>query len=243
MRFFPFLSVKKIDPITNLEKVIGYRFKNRNLIKKALSHRSSVKETGLNSNERLEFLGDAVLGMIVSSFLFDQNDDLTEGELTQMKAALVNEKALSKVAMSFGLGDFLFMSPEEEKAGGRTKPSITADAFEALAGAVYLDSGYKAAEKLVKKFILDDYLNILEDEKLYNYKGELLEFLQAKSAGMPHYKVNSQIGPDHDKIFFVWVYANDEKLGEGKGKSKKEAEQRAARQALIRIKTGQTKWK
>lgn len=240
---FRFLSGKKIDPITRLEKVIGYRFKNRHLIEKALSHRSSVKETGLSSNERLEFLGDAVLGMIVSSFLFNQNDDLTEGELTQMKAALVNEKVLSRVALSFGLGNFLFISPEEEKTGGRLKPSITADAFEALAGAVYLDGGYKAAEKLVKKFVLNDYINILEDEKLYNYKGELLEFLQAKGAGMPHYKVNDQVGPDHDKIFFVWVYTNGEKIGEGKGKSKKEAEQKAARQALIRIKTGRTEWK
>jgi ribonuclease-3 len=243
VRFFRSLFSEKSDPVTGLEQEIGYRLHNRRFIKRALSHRSSVKETGLISNERLEFLGDAVLGMVVSSFLFDQNDDFTEGELTQMKAALVNEKALSEVALSFGLGDFLFMSTEEEKAGGRSKPSITADAFEALVGAIYLDGGYKAAEKLVKKYILNDYLSILEDEKLFNYKGELLEFIQAKGAGMPYYKVNDQTGPDHDKIFYVGVYTNGEKLGEGMGKSKKEAEQKAARQALIRIKTGQTQWK
>ncbi|OQX91999.1 MAG: ribonuclease III [candidate division Zixibacteria bacterium 4484_95] len=243
MRFFRFLFGEKSDPIARLEKIIGYRFHNRNLIKRALSHRSSVRETGLNSNERLEFLGDAVLGMIVSLFLFNQNDDLTEGELTQMKAALVNEKVLSKVALSFGLGNFLFMSPEEEKAGGRLKPSITADAFEALIGAIYLDGGYKAVDKMVKKYILNDYLSILEDEKLYNYKGELLEFLQARGVGMPYYKVDDQTGPDHDKIFYVGVYTDGEKLGEGMGKSKKEAEQKAARRALIKIKTGQTQWK
>lgn len=226
------------DPLDGLEKIIGYKFKNRDLLKESLSHRSSIKDTGLASNERLEFLGDAILGSIVSTFLYKNHSQHTEGELTRMKAALVNETILAQVAQSFRLGDYLFMSQDEDKSGGRNRASITADAFEALIGALYLDGGYVQAEMLVQKFILQGYKIIIGNEQLHNYKGELLEYLQAQGQGMPHYKVSDQIGPDHDKLFVVWVYANNEKIGEGEGHSKKEAEQKAARQALQMIKRG-----
>jgi ribonuclease-3 len=235
--FFHWLKNKKRDTFSDLEKVIDHKFDNRNLLKEALRHRSSIKDTGLVSNERLEFLGDAVLGVVVSAFLFKQNVGSSEGELTQMKAALVNETVLSQAALSFCLGDYLFMSVEEEKAGGRLRPSITADAFEALIGALYLDGGYDKARNLVHKYILLDYQTTIESEHLHNYKGELLEYLQGKGLGMPYYKVNEEIGPDHDKIFVVGVYSNGNKVGAGQGHSKKEAEQKAAREAIIKLKT------
>jgi len=235
LRFFRQLFSRKDDPVKKLEKVIDYRFKNRELINTAISHRSSLKDTGLGSNERLEFLGDAVLGLIVSDFLYNKNKDLSEGDLTCMKATLVNETILARAAMSFNLGDYIFLSIEEEQSGGKSKPSIIADAFEAVVGAIYLDSGLEAAEKFVTKYILDDYLNIISDDMLHNYKGELLEYMQSRGEGMPHYRVTDQFGPDHDKVFKVGVYANNEILGEGEGKSKKEAEQQAARMALQKI--------
>jgi ribonuclease III len=238
VKLFGWLARPKADPTIGLEKIIGYRFKDRALLFEALSHRSSLKDTGKPSNERLEFLGDAILGSIVSTFLYKNNTHHSEGDLTRMKAGLVNETVLAQVAQSFHLGDFLFMSPEEEKSGGRTRPSITADAFESLIGAIYLDGGYIQAEQLVNKYILQGYKIIIGNEQLHNYKGELLEYLQAQGQGMPHYKVSDQIGPDHDKLFIVWVYANGEKIGEGEGHSKKEAEQKAARQALQKIKRG-----
>ena len=235
MKFFHRLFSRKDYPVNKLEKATDYRFKNRELIKIALSHRSSLKDTGLGSNERLEFLGDAVLGLIVSNFLYNQNKDLSEGDLTRMKATLVNETILARAAMSFNLGDYIFLSIEEEKSGGRYKPSIIADAFEAITGAIYLDGGFEAAEKFVMKYILDDYLYIIDDKMLHNFKGELLEYMQSRSEGMPHYRVSDQFGPDHDKVFKVAVYANNVLLGEGEGKSKKEAEQQAARKALQKI--------
>lgn len=239
MRFLHRLFNKQVDPIQKLENEIGYRFEDHKLLKTALSHRSSLKDTGLESNERLEFLGDAVLGLVVSSFLYSEYEELSEGDLTRMKATLVNETVLSRSALSFGLGQYIFLSPEEKKAGGESRPSITADAFEALLGAIYLDGGFEQAKKLVYKYILNDHLDIIDDKKLHNYKGELLEYMQARGNSMPFYQVQDQIGPDHDKVFVVAVYVDNELLGEGKGRSKKVAEQKAAREALKVIKQSQ----
>ena len=241
MWFLSRLFGKKDDPIRKLEGVISYRFRNRELVRTALRHRSFLKDTGLYSNERLEFLGDAVLGLVVSSFLYNQNNNHTEGDLTRMKATLVNETTLFKAASSFNLGEYIFISPEEENSGGRTKPSIIADAFEALIAAVFLDGGLEPAEKLIKEFILRDYLTIVDDKQLHNYKGEFLEYLQARGKGNPQYRVTEQFGPDHSKHFRVGVFCNDEFLGEGLGKSKKEAEQKAARQALKEMKNSSKK--
>jgi ribonuclease III len=236
VRFLNRLFRPKDKHLESLEKVIDYRFNDRGLLQTALSHRSSLKDTGLESNERLEFLGDAILGLIVSAFLYRKYSDLTEGELTRMKAMLVNETVLARASLSFGLGNYIYLSTEEKKAGGDSRPSITADAFEALLGAVYLDGGYDHARRMVRKYILKNYQEILGDKKLLNYKGELLEHMQAQGGAMPHYHVEDQIGPDHDKIFVVGVYVDNQLLGEGRGKSKKEAEQKAAREAMKFIK-------
>jgi ribonuclease-3 len=218
------------DPLDSFETTIGYRFQKRELLKTALSHRSSV-ENG-SSNERLEYLGDAVLGLVVSEFLFGEFPDLDEGDLTKMKASLVNEAVLSKVAGEFGLGDFIFLSSEEEKSGGRQKPSIVADAAEAVLGAVYLDGGLPAARRIVQRFFLTDYENLLNDESSFNYKGELLEKIQGVGKGLPRYEIMKEIGPDHEKQFVISVSINGETLGQGEGSTKKEAEQKAARMAL-----------
>jgi ribonuclease-3 len=218
------------DSLDGFEATIGYRFQDRNLLVSALSHRSSV-ENG-RSNERLEYLGDAVLGLIVSEFLFGEYPDLDEGDLTKMKASLVNEAVLSKVAGEFGLGNFIFLSNEEEKSGGRKKPSIVADAAEAVLGAVYLDGGLSAARSIVGRFFLTDYESLLNDESSYNYKGELLEKIQGSGKGLPRYELQKEIGPDHEKQFVISVSVNGENLGQGDGSTKKEAEQKAARMAL-----------
>lgn len=220
--------------LEKIEDIINYKFQNKTLLYNAMSHRSSVENN--NSNERLEHLGDAVLGLVVSEFLYKKFTDYNEGDLTKLKSALVNETVLSKVSAEFKLCDFILLSPEEEKAGGKSKPSIMADAVEALFGAVYLDGGLDSAKNVIRKIILNNYGSLVNDKALQNYKGELLELIQKNGNKAPRYEVIDQIGPDHDKVFVVAVLVNGEKMGTGKGSSKKEAEQNAAREALLKLK-------
>lgn len=224
-----FFSGKR-DPLGEVETIIDYKFENRDLLKKALTHRS-WENAGL-ANERLEFLGDAVLGLVVSEFLFGVFPNLNEGDLTKMKSSLVNESALTRVFSRFGLADYLYLSSEEEKSGGREKPSITADAMEAILGAIYLDGGLEKVSKVIDQLLLSDYENLINDESIYNYKGELLELVQIEGRGVPRYEVIEEIGPDHEKTFVVSVSVESEKIGTGKGTTKKEAEQKAAKMAL-----------
>ncbi|UCC79285.1 MAG: ribonuclease III [Candidatus Zixiibacteriota bacterium] len=220
----------KKDPLGDVEKVLNYRFQNRDLLKKALTHRS-WENAGL-ANERLEFLGDAVLGLVVSGFLFREFPDLKEGDLTKMKSSLVNESVLTKIFSRFGLADYLYLSSEEEKSGGREKSSITADAMEAILGAIYLDGGLERVSEVINQLLLSDYDSLINDEAIYNYKGELLELVQNQGRGIPRYEVVEEIGPDHDKVFVVSVSVESEIIGTGKGTTKKDAEQKAARMAL-----------
>jgi len=149
-----------------------------------------------------------------------------------MKSSLVSESILAKVFSGSGLADYLFLSSEEEKSGGREKPSITADAMEAILGAVYLDGGLEESRTVIGRMLLSDYENLMNDKSLYNYKGELLELVQVDSRGVPRYEVIEEIGPDHEKVFVVSVSVESEKIGTGKGTTKKEAEQKAAQMAL-----------
>ena len=217
-----------------IEKIIGYRFKNKNLLKRALSHRSSVENEP--SNERLEHLGDSVLGLIVSEFLFNEFPGMNEGDLTKLKASLVNEAALWRVAGKFRLGDFVLLSKEEEKSGGRNKPSIVADAAEALLGAIYLDGNLEKVRQFIRKFMLDDFEDLANDKSTYNYKGELLEMMQGKGTGIPRYEIIEEQGPDHMKVFDIAVTVDGIRYGEGSGSTKKEAEQKAAKMALDDLK-------
>ncbi|MEE9554759.1 MAG: ribonuclease III [candidate division Zixibacteria bacterium] len=218
------------DQFDEIEKVTGYQFSNRELLKRALSHRSSVEDQP--SNERLEHLGDAVLGLVVSEFLFNKFPEMDEGDLTKLKASLVNEAVLWRIAGKFRLGNFIFLSKEEEKSGGRNKPSIVSDATEALLGAIYLDGGLEKVRKFIERFILNDLENLANDKSIYNYKGELLEMMQGKGLGMPRYEIIDEKGPDHMKVFDIAVSVEGVRYGDGRGSTKKEAEQKAAEMAL-----------
>lgn len=216
----------------------GYLFSHSGLLVEALTHRSYIYSAtnSARSNERLEFLGDSVLGLIVSEHLFRTHPDFAEGDLTKTKALLVNEITLSKVAIESKLNRFVLMSPEEEKSGGRERNSIVSDAVEAVIGAIYVDGGLESARQFIRGAILSRSREILSDATQRNYKGELLELMQSKGQEPPYYEVVSEEGPDHEKIFTVVVRTNGEITGTGMGSSKKEAEQQAACLSLQKIK-------
>lgn len=217
---------------------LGYRFDNHRLLMEALTHRSYIRGNGedIPSNERLEYLGDSVLGLLVAEHLFKTCPGYAEGDLTKTKAMLVNENTLSKVGQDCGLNEFIFLSSEEEKSGGRVRNSIVSDAMEATIGAIYLDGGLMAARDFIQRTIIAHISEFLTDADQYNYKGELLEFLQARGDRTPYYEVISEEGPDHAKVFEVAVHTNGEVTGIGSGLSKKEAEQKAAAEALDKLK-------
>lgn len=219
-----------------LEEKLGYRFTNRAFLENALTHSSYANENkakGLQSNERLEFLGDSVLGMVVADYLFRTHPDLPEGDLTRTRAALVFEGSLVEVAQCLELGAYLKLGKGEEAGGGRERPSIIADAVEAVLAAVYLDGGIGSARKLIQKFILD---REAEKSASRDYKTALQELVQRESGQVLKYRLTGEEGPDHDKRFFVEVDLNGEVAGRGKGHSKKEAEQMAAKAAIAKLK-------
>jgi len=229
--------VTEQDIISGFGKKFGYSFNNQQLLIEALTHRSYIYSTdnSVKSNERLEYLGDSVLGLVVAEHLFLSNPEYAEGDLTKTKALLVNETTLSRVAVETGLNDFVLMSPEEEKSGGRERNSIVSDAVEAVIGAIYLDGGLNSATHFIERIILSRSEVILSDTTQVNYKGELLEYMQSLGAEPPYYEVVSEEGPDHEKIFTVVVHTRGEITGTGVGASKKEAEQHAARFSLEKI--------
>ena len=219
--------------IKDLEAAIGYRFQNISLLQNALAHSSYANDrwhNSLMSNERLEFLGDSILGMTVADYLYRNVPDRPEGELTRMRADMVCEKTLAAVANRIGLGEHLLLGHGEEQGGGRKRDSILADAVESVIAACYLDGGFGAAEAFIRSFILVD----VPVKKLHNmdYKTTLQELVQKKKNQVIAYTLVSESGPDHDKKFEVEVSLNGEVVGKGSGRSKKKAEQEAARKAL-----------
>ena len=215
-----------------LEEKLGYRFNQRALLENALTHSSYANENkarGCQSNERLEFLGDSVLGMVTADYLFRTHPDLPEGDLTRTRAALVCEGSLVEVAQQLNLGAYLKLGKGEDAGGGRERPSIVADAVEAVIAAVYLDGGIGSARKIIQKFILDR-----EEEKSASrdYKTALQELVQRESGQVLRYQLVGESGPDHAKTFTVQVDLNGRAVGRGEGRSKKEAEQMAARAAI-----------
>ncbi len=219
-----------------LEHRLGYCFKDERLLVKALKHRSYVYvEEGrdrLESNERLEFLGDAVLELLVTEFLFRRFADKGEGELTQMKSQLVSRTVLAQQAKLLGVGTFVLLSVDERGANGGQRPSILCDTLEALIGAIYLDGGLEAARAFVQRAVLADFRQIVQQDATFNFKSKLLEYSQSMGNGPPRYLVHDEEGPDHDKLFIVEVCITGRRLGWGRGRSKKEAQQRAAKDAL-----------
>ena len=216
-----------------LEKKLGYTFKNKALLLNALTHSSYANEArhGVTSNERLEFLGDSVLSIIVSNYLFNQFPNMPEGELTKLRASLVCEKSLCAFSRELELGKFLQLGKGEDKGGGRERDSILADAFEAVLAAFYLDGGMEIARKHVMNFVLRE-LKHTDDEVFKDYKTALQEIIQRNPEESVSYILTDEFGPDHDKQFTVEVHLNSNIIGTGKGKSKKQAEQMAAKQAL-----------
>lgn len=222
-----------MDKLEEFEKIIGYTFKNRSLLFEALSHSSFANESKhrYRSNERLEFLGDSVLSIVVSDYIFENYTDIPEGELTKIRATLVCEKALYDFGSMINLGQYIMLGKGEELAGGRERPSIIADAFEAVIAAIYLDGGMEPAKKHILRFMPD---NVLEAaSKAYDdYKTVLQEIVQKNPEERIEYHLASESGPDHDKMFTVNVLLNTNVIGSGTAHSKKAAEQLAAREAL-----------
>lgn len=216
--------------IKQFEEIIGYSFNNENLIKTALTHSSYANERGLGEcNERLEFLGDSVLGVVTADYFYHNLNHLPEGEMTKKRAACACEKSLYKFAKEISLGEFIFLGKGEENMGGRDRASILADAFEAVIAAIYLDGGIENARKFVLRFVTKA---ANENISLKDYKTELQEIIQKNPDEHLSYVLVGESGPDHDKRFEVEVLLNSNVIGCGTGRSKKLAEQEAARQAL-----------
>jgi ribonuclease-3 len=230
-----------LPPIANREELelkIGYAFKDESLLRRSLLHRSHIIVAGTNrqeSNERMEFLGDAVLGLVVNEYLFARFPKRTEGDLTKMKSLLVCGARLSEVAAHLELGSHIKMSRSEAATGGRQRLSILADTMEALIGAVYLDGGLAAARQVIRRCLLAKAPGLLTRRSLGNYKSRLQEAIQERYKSPPRYRVLNATGPDHERIFTVGVYHNGIELGSGHGHNKKTAEQRAAQAALERL--------
>ncbi len=222
--------------LNDLEAAIGYRFRNIGLLQNALSHSSYANErwhNSLMSNERLEFLGDSVLGMLVAEFLYRNFPDRPEGELTRMRADMVCETTLAEIANRLKLGEYLLLGNGEEQGGGRTRYSILADAVESVIAACYLDGGMAAASAFVEKFVL---VNV-PTKRMHNadYKTALQELVQQKKNQLLSYRLVGESGPDHDKQFTVELALNDAVVGTGTGRSKKRAEQAAAHAAIRKL--------
>lgn len=224
------------DECSNLELELGYIFNNKELLKTALTHSSYANENKLgiiNSNERLEFLGDAILNLILSQYLYKKYPNYPEGELTKIRAQVVCESSLSYIARKIKVGDYLLLGKGEESTGGRDRDSILADTTEAIIGALYIDSDFeKTNAHLLKKFESNIVKAVANGDLFSDYKTELQEKFQRKAKGIIEYSIYKEEGPEHNKIFFINVVLNNKILGKGKGRNKKEAEQMAAKQAL-----------
>ena len=221
-----------------LEKKLNYTFRDPGLLGEALSHSSYANEhrsAGLRSNERLEFLGDSVLGFVTAEFLFLQHPVLPEGDLTRIRAALVCEQSLYEVARKLDLGRYLKLGRGEEAGGGRERTSILADATEAVFAAVYLDGGIGAASTLIHRVLLDAEKEEVVEERRRDYKTVLQELVQRQADQVLTYRMIGEEGPDHDKTFLAEVLLNGTQVGTGSGHSKKEAEQSAAKAALRKL--------
>ena len=216
-----------------LEENLRYEFKNKKLLINALTHSSYANEArdGVSSNERLEFLGDSVLSIVVSEYIYKEFNNLPEGELTKLRASLVCEKSLCQFSRELDLGKYLRLGKGEDKGGGREMDSILADAFEAVLAAMYLDGGFNVAKNHVMRFIKNE-LKHTDDEVFKDYKTALQEIIQKNPEESVTYILTKETGPDHDKVFEVEVRLNSNTIGKGIGKNKKQAEQSAAKEAL-----------
>ena len=221
-----------MEQIKEFQEKIGYQFQQEGLLRQALTHSSYANEhrmKKLSDNERLEFLGDAVLEIVTSDFLYHEHSDVPEGELTRVRASIVCEQTLAFCTRTLNLGDYLFLGKGEDQTGGRKRKSILSDAFEAIIGAIYLDGGFANAKEFIHRFVLN---NVEHMQLFYDSKTILQELIQGKHEQLS-YELIDESGPDHDKQFTVAVLVDGERVSEGEGHTKKAAEQQAAYQALL----------
>lgn len=223
---------EKKDSLEKLESKIAYTFQNKKLVKQAVTHSSYANERKINKiedYERLEFLGDAVLELVSSEFLFAKHREMPEGQLSRTRAAMVCEPSLAACARDLGLDQYILLGKGEEMTGGRSRDSIVSDAMEALIGAVYLDGGFEKAKEFIHRFVLEN----LENKALFYDAKSILQEEMQKSGVDVHYVLTGESGPEHDKTFSVEVYQGEKLLGKGSGHNKKKAEQQAAHEALL----------
>jgi ribonuclease-3 len=224
--------------LSSLRDTLGIAFGNIALLEQALVHRSYLNENpGLapSSNERMEYLGDAVLGLIIAEKLYRDYPALDEGEMTKLRSALVRRETLARIAEEIGLGDYIYLGKGEDSSGGRRKPANLASALEAVIAAVYIDQGLAVTEELITRLVSTELQKVLNQHRINDYKSELQEFIQSREQQIPSYHVTGTTGPDHGKTFTVEVRLGDSVLGTGSGKSKKAAETEAARSALEKL--------
>ena len=225
-----------MPPLSDIQQRIAYTFNDVELLERSLTHKSYANENRVPyHNERMEFLGDAVLSLVVSEYLMKACPDSTEGDLSRLRAAVVSEPALAAVSREIGLGDYLLLGKGEEQTGGRNKDSLLADCLEALIASVYLDAGIDAAEAFVIRFFAAVINKTCTSGGSLDYKTELQELCQERLKLLPEYRIVSETGPDHQKQFEMEVWINGQLSGRGIGRSKKEAEQRSAREALEKM--------
>ena len=224
-----------------VQRYINYRFKNLDYLITALKHRSYVysrEQSGVHSNERLEFLGDAVLDLVVGEFIYQKYPARREGQLTQLRSTLVNRRALARQARTMKLGRYVLLSTSEARSGGRFRHSILSDAYESIIGAIYLDGGLEPVRRFLNRTLLQELSAERPSDDIdhsRNYKSALLEYTQGEGIGQPEYRVDSAVGPDHEKVFTIEVFVAGNPVSKGTGTSKKNAEQDAARQAVEQL--------
>jgi ribonuclease-3 len=226
------------DP-DDLARVTDYSFKNQELLYQAIRHPSYVYEKDnprVSDNQRLEFLGDAVINLAISNLLMESFPEMKEGDLSKYRASLVSENGLSCIALELELGDYLLLGKGEERTDGRKKLSILSDALEALIGAIYLDGGFAEALRVIAKLFSPLLESISPGKSVNDFKTDLQEYSQEAFQSTPQYRLEKETGPDHNKTFYAGVYLKGDLMGKGKGKSKKEAEQNAAKEALACLK-------
>jgi len=224
-----------LNDLASLQSALHLSFRDPFVLQQALVHRSYINESPdspLASNERLEFLGDAVLGFVVAEEIFQRFPDLAEGELTKLRSALVRGETLSRIALSLGLGDYLYLGHGEEESGGRQRPRNLSCAMEAVIGAVLVDSGLDAARGFILRLLEEDLERAIEEKLVADCKSRLQQIIQSERRMTPVYRTVEEVGPDHAKTFTVEVMAGDATLGRGTGRSKRAAEMEAAREAL-----------
>ncbi len=222
-----------------LQTKLSYSFKDISLLKKAFTHTSIVNEKKMNiinSNQRLEFLGDAVLELCISTYIFNNYPNMLEGDMTKLRASLVCENSLASIGKRLGLHNFIVMSKGEVHTKGNLRESVVADCLEAVLGAIYLDSNFETISKIITELFKNEVVAKETTFQKLDYKTTLQEEIQSYSKTPIVYKTIDEVGPDHDKVFFVEVYHKDTLLGKGSGKSKKEAEQNSAKEALVKVK-------